>query len=307
VRAKEQERERLSAAVDAAKRERDCARVERAERRERQEKKARHGAASAAHAGLPKMVVGARKRQAQTTAGKLDVTTSRSLEDAVRQAHEAFEELKVDPVMYADLLGRGLAAGKLVVEAMGFNVRMRDWIYAEDLDFTWRGNIRVAVKGANGSGKSTLLKSLVGEQFETRGELRRGDLVTLYLGQRCAVLDDTMTVLENIRAVSCANETEIRNGLARFLFAKDAVFQKVSELSGGERLRAALARGFLSTQKPELVVLDEPTNNLDLRNVGFLEKFVSGFRGALVVVSHDEHFLEGCGLTQELSVSARCG
>ena len=76
----------------------------------------------------------------------------------------------------------------------------------------------------------------------------------------------------------------------------------MSELSGGERLRAALARGLLSTRKPELMVLDEPTNNLDLVNVEFLENVVSEFRGAVVVVSHDPTFLEHCGVTTELSL-----
>lgn len=109
-------------------------------------------------------------------------------------------------------------------------------------------------------------------------------------------------MFENVRAVSSAGESEIRNGLAQFLFANDAVFQKVSELSGGERLRASLARGLLSTQKPELMVLDEPTNNLDLVNIQFLEQVVSEFRGAVIVISHDEKFLRNCSVSQELLV-----
>lgn len=84
------------------------------------------------------------------------------------------------------------------------------------------------------------------------------------------------------------------------IWLNTSAFQKVGELSGGERLRAALARGFLSAQSPELMVLDEPTNNLDLQNVEFLEEIVSQFSGALVVVSHDEHFLKGCRITREL-------
>ena len=76
-------------------------------------------------------------------------------------------------------------------------------------------------------------------------------------------------------------------------------------MSGGERLRAALARGLLSTQKPELMVLDEPTNNLDLANIQFLEHVVSEFRGALVVICHDEEFLRNCGIADELMVRAK--
>ena len=300
--AREQERERLSAALDVAKHERDSALANRVEQIARQEKRNRRGAQSAARGGMPGILVGARKRRAQVSSGKLNVETQEHLANAVRKAHEALGEMKVDPVMCADLLGCEIPAQKLVAQAHAFNIRFRDWIYAEDLDFTWRGNVRIALKGANGCGKSTLLQALLGATLETRGELRRGDLVPLYLDQRCSLLDDGLSVFENIRAVSSASESEIRNGLARFLFAKEAAFQKAGELSGGERLRAALARGLLGVRKPELLLLDEPTNNLDLANVEFLETLVSGFQGALVVASHDDRFLENCGVTEELSI-----
>jgi ATPase subunit of ABC transporter with duplicated ATPase domains len=299
---KERERERLSAALDLAKRERDAAAADRAERRERQDKRNRRGAESAARGGTPRILLGARKRRAQTVTGKLDVTTRDRAEKTVREAHSALAEMKIDPVMYADIVGEELPAQKLVAEASGFNVRFRDWIYRCNLDFAWRGRVRLALKGANGSGKSTLLRALHGEPLETRGQLRRGELTTLYLDQRCGQFDETATLFDNVRARSTASESEIRTGLARFLFARESVFQRVSDMSGGERLRAALARAFLGMQKPEFLLLDEPTNNLDLANVSFLEGIVKAFRGALVVVSHDERFLENCGVLQELVV-----
>jgi ATPase subunit of ABC transporter with duplicated ATPase domains len=300
--AKAQERERLSAALDSAKRERDSVLANQAEQRARQEKRNRRGAASAARGGMPKILLGARKRSAQAATGKINATTLARSESAIREAHDALLEIKIDPIMYADLVGAEIPAQKLVAEAHGFNIRFHDWLYRSDLDFSWRGNIRVALRGSNGSGKSTLLRAVRGDEFTTRGELRRGDLVSLHLDQRCGSLDDNKSVFDNVRAVSSATESEIRGGLARFLFARETVFQKVSELSGGERLRAALAQGFLGTQKPELLLLDEPTNNLDLGNVQFLEGIVREFRGALVVISHDESFLENCRVSQELVV-----
>lgn len=139
----------------------------------------------------------------------------------------------------------------------------------------------------------------LGVGASTRGEFRRGEL-TLYLDQRCSTLDDSSSLFENVRAVASGTDSEIRNALARFLFAGDAVFQRIATLSGGERLRAALAKGLLSARKPELLLLDEPTNNLDLANIEFLERTVREFRGALIVVSHDERFLANCGVTEEL-------
>lgn len=300
--AKAAERERLSSALDLAKRERDAAYADRTEKLARQEKRNRRGVQAGERGGAPKILLGGRKRRAQATTGKIDVATLDRAEDTVRAAHEAFAELKVDPVMYADLIGGELPAQKLVAEAHDFNIRFEDWLYPADLNFSWRGNVRVALGGGNGSGKTTLLRALLGEPLAIRGKLRLGHLATLYLDQRCATLDDCASVFDNIRAVSAATDSEIRTGLARFLFARQTVFQKVGELSGGERLRAALARGFLSTRKPELMLLDEPTNNLDLANVEFLERIVKEYRGALVVISHDATFLANCGVTQTLAV-----
>ncbi len=227
----------------------------------------------------------------------------RNLDSAVREAHRVLSEIKVDPVMYPELGGQELPAQTLVAEAQGFNVRFRNWVFDGDLDFVWRGNLRLAVRGANGAGKSILLKAVAGGgDFESRGHLRRGDLVALYLDQRFSLLDDEKSVLDNVRAASVRSERDIRTALAQFLFHGDAVFQKVRDLSGGERLRAALARTAMSIRQPDLLLLDEPTNNLDHANVALLERIASAFRGALVVVSHDERFLQNCGITRELSL-----
>ncbi|MFC4315002.1 ATP-binding cassette domain-containing protein [Steroidobacter flavus] len=299
---KDRERTRLGAALDQAKRERDSAIAHRFEQQARQEKRNRRGQAAAARGGIPRIIAGGLKRAAQTTTGKRDVAQVERAEAAVKSAHEAFENMKVDPVMYADLMGQALHAQKLVAEAQGFNIRFQDWLYAKDLDFSWRGNVRLALQGPNGSGKSTLLKALTGAPLTTRGELNRGQLVTLYIDQRCSVLDDSLSILDNVRSVAPGSESEIRTHLARFLFTRDTVFQKTSSLSGGERLRATLARGLLSIHKPELLLLDEPTNNLDLANIEFLETLVSEFRGALIVVSHDRSFLERCGVSEEFEL-----
>ena len=160
--AKEHERERLHAVLDAAKRERDTAHAHRIEQRTRQGKRNRRGAAAAARGGAPKILLGARKRAAQAATGRLEVETSQKSDAAVRAAHAAFSELKVDPVMYADVAGTPLPAQKLIAEGQQFNIRFADWLYACDLEFSWRGNVRLALEGPNGAGKSTLLKALAG-------------------------------------------------------------------------------------------------------------------------------------------------
>lgn len=300
--ARREEREGLQKTLAVAKKARSSAALHREEQVLRQEKRNRRGSEMAARGGVPKILLGARKRNAEATTGKKDAETLARAEQSVRETHQALEEIKTDPTMYADLEGQSLPAQKLVAEAEGFNIHFAEWLFKEDLRFSWRGSVRLAIRGANGSGKSTLLKCLMGGSFSTRGEFRRGTLTTLYVDQRCAMLDEGKSIFENVRDHSDYSETEIRNGLAKFLFTKESVFQKVSTLSGGERLRVALACGFLRAAQPELLVLDEPTNNLDLPNIEFLENLVRRFKGALVVVSHDEVFLQNCELTEEFAV-----
>lgn len=300
------ERERLAAVLDQAKRARRTAIAAGIRQQERHEKRSRRGRESASRGGTPRIVLGGRGSAAQVSSGNQARHSLDRSEAAVTLAQQALRRVKTEPVMYADFAGEEIPAQKLVAEAIGFNVRFRDWVFANDLDFCWRGNQRVALKGPNGSGKSTLLGALKhGAGMHTRGELKRGELAALHVDQRCNELDDGATVLANVVATSSRSEIQVRNALARFLFPGDTVFRTVRTLSGGERVRVALARGLLGMRTPQLMLLDEPTNNLDLVNIEFLENVVSQFRGALVVISHDSHFLDRCCLTDELSLTPR--
>lgn len=294
------ERETLRHSLDVAKRDHKKSLKERHQQILQQEKRNRRGVEAAARGGMPKIMIGGLKRKAQVTTGKIDASTLQKTNQKVQEAHEAFQALKIDPVMYADLIGETIPSQKLIAEAVNFNIRFKNWIYPMDMNFRWQGNIRIALKGSNGSGKSTLLKALMGHKFNTRGELRYNKLNVLYIDQQCELLDNSKNILENVRANGALDESETRQRLAKFLFMKDDVFQKVNTLSGGERLRAALACGLLGSQKPELLILDEPTNNLDLPNIEFLENLISQFRGAVIIISHDEIFLKKCGIKNEL-------
>ncbi|GAA4344330.1 ABC-F family ATP-binding cassette domain-containing protein [Microbacterium rhizosphaerae] len=126
-----------------------------------------------------------------------------------------------------------------------------------------------------------------------------------YLPQRVDGLDDRATVLQNVEAAAPSVPTaEIRNRLARFLLRGDTVHRPVVTLSGGERFRVALARLLLADPPPQLLVLDEPTNNLDLDTVDQLVDALAAYRGAVLVVSHDDAFLARLGLDATLELDA---
>lgn len=300
--ARQHDREKLQDHLQTSKHHREAIIVDRQVQAERQDKRNRHGAVQAARGGMPKILIGARKRRAQISTGNIDVATFEKAEAAVQKAFAAFSEVKIDPVMYAEFRGKKIPNQKIVAEATNFNIKFNNWLFSENLNFVWQGSIRIALKGVNGSGKSTLLRVLQGEELQTRGSLKHGALSTLFIDQACSTLDNDKTIFQNMRAVCTLSETEIRNTLAKFLFTKENVFQHVATLSGGERLRAALALGFLSTPNPELLILDEPTNNVDMHNIEFLESLIREFEGALIVISHDEIFLENCGIKKELKL-----
>jgi len=164
------------------------------------------------------------------------------------------------------------------------------------------GPRRVAITGPNGSGKTTLLKLIMGELEPTSGRIIRGGRFA-FLDQRAAVLVEEETILANFRRLNPEDDDNAcRAALARFRFRADAALRRVSELSGGERLRAALACVLAGRAPPQLLILDEPTNHLDLDSIAAIEAAVAGFDGALLVVSHDPDFLAAAGVEQRLQL-----
>jgi ABC-type lipoprotein export system ATPase subunit len=161
-----------------------------------------------------------------------------------------------------------------------------------------RGPERIALTGPNGAGKTTMLRGIAGLADLDGVTVRRGAVVG-YLPQRLDILDDSLTVVDNVRtAAPAASVNEVRASLARFLFRGNRADRMAGTLSGGERFRAVLAALLLAQPAPQLLLLDEPTNNLDMASVRQLSQALEGYRGAIVVASHDVPFLRSAGITR---------
>lgn len=165
-----------------------------------------------------------------------------------------------------------------------------DKVLFEDVNMHINYQDRIAIIGENGTGKSTLLKLILQQICPDKGEVRVGSNVKIgYLSQNIFSTIENETVIETFRAEVKVSEGEARGILARFMFYGYAVFQKVSQLSGGERMRLRLAQ--LMYQDINLLILDEPTNHLDIESREVLEEALDDFQGSLVAVSHDRYFL----------------
>ncbi len=186
-------------------------------------------------------------------------------------------------------------SGKLVIEAENVSYSYGDKTIVRDFSTTIQRGDKIGIVGPNGSGKTTLLRILMGELQPSRGEVRHGVNVEMaYFDQLRAQLDESKSVLDN---VGQGRDTITINGRARnlmgyledFLFTRDRVRAPISALSGGERNRLLLARLF--TQPANLLILDEPTNDLDIETLEVLEDLLLDYEGTLLLVSHDRAFL----------------
>ncbi|MFP3713947.1 ABC-F family ATP-binding cassette domain-containing protein [Puerhibacterium sp. TATVAM-FAB25] len=303
--------ERLATERAAAERAlRDAEQTLRREKRQRIEAEERiahsqrQGRKDAADRRYVKAVVHDRRNSAQKAQGARRGQAA-DKEAAARAGVEAAERaVRDDDAIAVDLPDPGVPAGSRLAVLRG----------ADGREVVLQGPERVALTGPNGAGKTTLLERLLGrgpaggagEGGAPAGDGARPDGTLLtdrvgYLPQRLDVLDDAATVLDAVRAgAPGVPPGELRGRLARFLVRGAAVDRPVATLSGGERFRVTLARLLLADPPARLLVLDEPTNNLDLASADRLVEALGAYRGALLVVSHDRPFLDRLGLDVEL-------
>ena len=245
----------------------------------------------------PKIVMGARKRAAQESAGKHRIMHEEKLAEARERLDEAVEAVRDDDEIRVDLPYTAVPPGRTVLTLQDLGLRYGARVKG---GFDLRGPERVALIGRNGAGKTTLLRTITGELAPESGEVQ-AHVPLRFLPQRLDVLDGELSVVENVaRFAPDATNNRIRARLARFLFRGARADRKAATLSGGERFRAALAALMLAEPAPQLLLLDEPTNNLDMASVRQLTTALESYEGALIVASHDLPFLESINITRWL-------
>lgn len=161
----------------------------------------------------------------------------------------------------------------------------------DNFDFSMYGGQRIRIIGKNGSGKSTLLKLICGDLKPKSGTIKAFGKIA-YLNQDLSVLDKNKNIVENIMDIAGVLKHDAHVIAANFGFRGDASNKRVGVLSGGELLKATLAAVLGGTEQPDLLILDEPTNNLEIKSIAILEDALNQYRGAILLVSHDEMFVK---------------
>lgn len=306
-----QYRERKQAELEAAERdladaEKQIAQVER-QVQDTIERKARKDAAGRrrnAKGDLPRILLGKRKDRAEDSSGENARLAQRQRMHAAEIADAARERIEILKTMSVVIPPSGLPTNRMVLEMDGVTAGYEPGRpILRDLSLTISGPERVAIIGENGSGKTSLLALVTGKLAPWAGTIRTLPGFAM-LDQTVSLLDPDSSIRDNFaRITGERDENTCRAALARFMFRADAALQIVSTLSGGQMLRAGLACVLGAPKPPQLLILDEPTNHLDIASMEAVEAGLRGYDGALLVVSHDEAFLDAIGITRRVVLS----
>lgn len=273
---------------------------------ERQDRRNASGNRKAAKGDMPKILLGRRKSTAEASRGKTTELAERQRADALDTVASAKARIEVLQPFSVHLPATNLPAGKTVLlldrVTAGYG---HEHPVIQDFSLSVVGPRRVALSGPNGSGKTTLLKVITGEFVPITGEVTVS-VPTSMLDQSVSLLDRGETILANFKRLNPgATENTCRATLASFRFRADAALQRVESLSGGQILRAGLACVLGGSSPPSLLILDEPTNHLDIESIETVEAILKTYDGALVVVSHDEAFLDSIAIETHVELAAR--
>jgi ATPase subunit of ABC transporter with duplicated ATPase domains len=268
---------------------------------ERKARKDRAGQKKRAKGDVPRIQLNTLRNRSESTGGKNARLAERRREQALDDAAAARKRIEVLQPLTVAVPATGLPAARTVLRIDSASVGYDGQPVIRDLSFAISGPERIAVTGPNGSGKTTLLALITGQLPPWTGMVRVLTDWTM-LDQQVSLLDPSASIRDNFRRLNPdADENACRASLARFMFRADAALQIVESLSGGQLLRAGLAC-VLGAKPPQLLILDEPTNNLDLESIAAVEAGLRAYDGALLVVSHDAAFLAAIGISRRLAL-----
>ncbi|WP_312334024.1 ABC-F family ATP-binding cassette domain-containing protein [Sphingobacterium sp.] len=262
---------------------------------ERQNRLNNRGQKKQEKAGVARIMMNTLRNNAEKSTAKIKSVHQDKIGDIrsdlqeLRGSQSALDEIKID-------LGNStFPTGKSMVKAENINFSYgSQQLWADHVDFQLFSGDRIALQGQNGSGKTTLVKLLLNQLTPEQGKIERQSFDAIYLDQTYSIISPHLSVYEQAQQfnTNALPEHEIKIRLNRFLFGKDDWDKPCALLSGGEKMRLILCCLTIQQQSPDLIILDEPTNNLDLQNIRILTRAIQLYKGTILVISHDEVFLK---------------
>lgn len=274
---------------------------------ERQQKLDSRGKGKQEKAGIPTIMMNTLRNNAEKSTSRLKGVHTEKLNAISEELSLMRKDLPQADRMKMNLDPSALHIGKILITARDMNYSYtpeEQLLWKEGLSFQIRSGDRFAITGKNGSGKTTLVQLILGGLKPLSGSITQAAFTAVYVDQEYAMIDPKWTVYEQAQQYNSGalQEHEIKLRLNRFLFPKAQWDKPCSALSGGEKMRLILCVLTIGSQSPDLIVLDEPTNNLDMQNIEILTDAINAYKGTLLVISHDQYFLNQIGVEQQIQL-----
>ncbi|MBB6370681.1 ABC-F family ATP-binding cassette domain-containing protein [Chryseobacterium shigense] len=300
---KEIEQEALHHDIYAKERALKKAKEKERETIERKQKLDARGKQKQEKSGVARIMMNTMRNNAEKNASKLKGIHTEKINGISGDLRDLRSSLKNTDQMKVNFNNSNLHSGKVLINMEGINFKYGDEnLWKDNIGLEIRSGDRISVKGPNGAGKTTLIKLLLGSLKPSEGKMTGSAFNTIYVDQEYSLIDQELNICDFVQQFNDngMQESELKTLLSRFLFGKETWDKKCGMLSGGERLRLLLCGLSVNSKAPDMIILDEPTNNLDLQNVEILTASVKDYKGTLLVISHDEVFLEEIGVDREV-------
>lgn len=262
---------------------------------ERQQKLDNRGKSKQEKSGVSRIMMNTLRNNAENSTSKMRGVHSEKISGISQELQKLRSSLPDIEKMKCDFDNSKLHKGKILFKATGINyIYNTKSLWKAPLTLQISSGERIVLKGSNGSGKTTLIKIILNKLTPQIGTIYRSDSKSVYIDQDYSLIDNELKIYEQAKQFNSntLKEHEIKTRLNRFLFTKEDWDKSCSSLSGGEKMRLLLCCLAIGNQSPDIIILDEPTNNLDIQNIEILTSTINEYQGTLIVVSHDESFLE---------------
>jgi ATPase subunit of ABC transporter with duplicated ATPase domains len=262
---------------------------------QRQQKLDARGKKKQEKSGLPTISMNTLRNNAEKSTSRMKEVHAEKVGAISQEVNQLRKNLPDKDKMKIGFDDPSLHTGKILFQAKYLNYAYdKELLWHHPLSFQIDSSERIALKGPNGSGKTTLIKILMGMLQPSSGNIYRAGTSTVYIDQDYSLIDSALTVYDQAQRFNIDNleEHEVKSRLTHFLFTKPYWDKACATLSGGEKMRLILCCLTIKNKAPDVIILDEPTNNLDIQNVEILTNAINEYSGTVIVVSHDAYFLK---------------
>ena len=287
---------------------------------ERRDKQNVRGEKNNIKKGVPRIVLNALQGKSEKSTSKLNSTHQEKAEKLTGERNQLRSSLSPTATLKTDFNSSSLHTGKILVTAKEINFGyhpnsdssdiqdnndFKQQLWQTPISFQLKSGDRLRIEGVNGSGKTTLLKLITGQLQPQEGNLTRMEFTYVYLNQEYSIIDDRNSILEQAYAFNNRNlpEHEIKIILNRYLFPASEWDKSCRKLSGGEKMRLAFCCLMISNNTPDMFILDEPTNNLDIQSIEIITATIKNYTGTVIAISHDDYFIQEIGIEQRILLS----